>query len=76
MENGSHVWVNGDGALAIAVVKVAADDLVSVFEVNSGYALSESGSSLTCPSLCQICPYWSHCWTSLGYSRTHDCGNK
>lgn len=74
--NGSHVSASGDGVLVSAVVKVAAGDLVSVFAVNSGYASSGSGSSLTWPSLCQICPLWNYCWASWGYNRTHGCGNK
>lgn len=68
MANGSHVLVNGDGALASAAVKVAAGDLASVFAANSGYALSESGSSW--PSPCQICPYSSYDWASWDCNRT------
>lgn len=59
MANGSHVSVNGDGAL-VSAVQVAAGDLASVFAANSGDALNESGSSLIWPSPCQIYPYRSH----------------
>lgn len=76
MANGNHVVQNGDGASVSAVGKVAAGDLASVFAVNSGCASSASGSSLTWPSLCQICSWWSHCWASWGYNRTHGCGNR
>lgn len=74
--NGSHVLANVCGVLVSASVKVAAGDLASVFAVNSGYASSESGSSLTWPFLCQIFLWWSHCWASLGYNRTHGYGNR
>lgn len=52
--NGSHGSANVDGVLVSAVVKLAAGDLASVFAVNSGYALNESGPSLSWTSLCQI----------------------
>jgi len=45
--NGSHVWANGEGDLVSEAIKVADDDLTSVFAVNSGYALHESGSLQT-----------------------------
>lgn len=54
--NGRCVLANGDADLVSAAVKVAAGDLGSEFAINSGYAWSASGSSLTWPSLCQICP--------------------
>lgn len=75
MANGSHVSVNGDGALVSAVVKIVVGDLASVFAANSGYASSESGSCLIWPSPCQIFPYRSHGWASWGYNRTHGYGN-
>lgn len=74
--NGSHVLVNVCGVSVSATVKAAAGGLAFVFAVNSGYALSESGSSLTWPFLFQIFLWWSRCWASLGYSRTHGCENR
>lgn len=74
--NGSHVLANGDGVLVSSVATVAAGDLASVSAVNSGYAWSESGSSLTWTSLCQTFLWWSHYWASLGYNRTHGLGNR
>lgn len=51
-----YVLANEDADLVSADAKAAAGDLAHGFAVNSGYALCESGSFLTCPSLCQICP--------------------